>query len=438
MRILIVSYDFPPIGGVSVQRVLSLVKYLPDHGFDVQVLTARNAASPVFDYGLLQQIPPSVRVHRVFTPEISYRLKTKLWAALSSGANAGSQDATESVKQRPGAWKSRLAAAAKTIFSPDPHIVWTPFALRRARRIVQRDGIDVVLVTAPPFSAFLIGNTLKREFPRLKLVTDFRDEWVRYILKDFDFFQGGAAQKRAVVIERETVEMSDLVLAVTGSSIAQLRQRYPEQRADKFADVPNGYDPAVFENFRPRRHAGDKIVVTYVGTVYSVCSPRYYLDALDDLPPEIRDDFELILVGRVVEEERKYLDSRKSWIRVLGFLPQAEAFRHMEETDYLLLTVVNDFCIAGKLFEYLRAGKPIMAITPPGGETGRTISETAGGWSVDPGDRDGIRELLCRIHREMRSGVNTFAPKGEKIQAFERSRLAARIAALIQEVAHPR
>ena len=202
--------------------------------------------------------------------------------------------------------------------------------------------------------------------------------------------------------------------------------------------MPNGYDPATFENFRPRRHAGDKIVVTYVGTVYSVCSPRYYLDALDDLPPEIRDDFELILVGRVVEEERKYLDSRKSRIRVLGFLPQAEAFRHMEETDYLLLTVVNDFCIAGKLFEYLRAGKPIVAITPPGGETGRTISETAGGWSVDPGDRDGIRELLCRIHREMRSGVNTFAPKGEKIRAFARPGLAARIAALIQEVAHPR
>jgi glycosyltransferase involved in cell wall biosynthesis len=435
MKLLIVSYDFPPIGGVSVQRVLSLVKYLPENGFDVSVVTARNAASPVFDPALLEQIPSSVRVHRVWTPELSYRVKTKLWSLISRGSRAGAAGAGSGRK----GLKSRAADILKTIFSPDPHVVWVPFALRRARKIVRRDGVDAVLVTAPPFSAFLIGNALKREFPGLRLVSDFRDEWLRYLLKDFDFFQGSAAQRKAAVIEKETVALSDLVVAVTQSSIAQLRQRYPEQPQEKFAMVPNGYDPAAFARFRPRPRAGDRILVAYVGTVYSVCSPRYYLDALDQLPEEVRDRFETVFVGRVVEDERKYLEGRKSRVRVRGFLPQGEALAQIEEADYVLLTVANDFCIAGKLFEYLAARKPVIAITPPDGETGRLVAETGGGWCVDPRDSGGIRKLLDRLHGEWQAGISSFAPLPHRIREYERPRLAGRFAALLKQAcgAHP-
>jgi hypothetical protein len=70
-KLLIVSYLFPPNGGIAVQRALSLAKYLPENGFEVHVLKGRNAASPANDPSLLQHIPPSVRVHDAFTPEIT-------------------------------------------------------------------------------------------------------------------------------------------------------------------------------------------------------------------------------------------------------------------------------------------------------------------------------------------------------------------------------
>lgn len=111
--------------------------------------------------------------------------------------------------------------------------------------------------------------------------------------------------------------MSDLVVAVTASSIGQLRMRYPGQPATKFAVVPNGYDPAAFEQFQPRPRAGERIRVVYLGTVYGVCSPRYYLDALDGLPSKVRDDFETVFIGRLVDDERKYLDGREARVQAL-------------------------------------------------------------------------------------------------------------------------
>src|SRR3954447_26131775 len=84
-RILLISYLFPPVGGIGVQRALSLAKYLPQCGFDVHVLKATNAGGPVYDPDLIRQIPTSVKVHEAFTPEIPFHFRQKLWARLTKG-----------------------------------------------------------------------------------------------------------------------------------------------------------------------------------------------------------------------------------------------------------------------------------------------------------------------------------------------------------------
>ena len=96
-----------------------------------------------------------------------------------------------------------VTGLVRRVLSPEPEVLWVPFALRKARRIVRRHGIEVVLVTAPPFSAFLVGNALKREFPYLTLVSDFRDEWLKFYLGTFDFQKGDYTRRRAAEIERE-------------------------------------------------------------------------------------------------------------------------------------------------------------------------------------------------------------------------------------------
>lgn len=432
-KLLLISYVFPPAGGVAVLRALSLAKYLPGFGNEVHVLTAANPAAPVQDPGLLRHVPPQVRVHRCFTPELPFYFRKKLWSWFAGGRNpagAGRQ-------RRPatGDPESGLGALVKKILCPDPQVLWVPFAQRRAAQIVKKYGIDAVIVTAPPFSVFLTGAALKRRFPHIQLVSDFRDEWLRFYLADFEFLNNDYTRRRAEAIERETIECSDLVVAVTGSSLSEIRKRYPQQPDAKFMLLPNGFDPEVFSGFTPRPHGASKIVMAYLGTVYKTSSPASYLDALDGLPEEVRSCFETRFVGRIAESENATMERRRSPIRLLGFLPQEQAIRQAEEADYLLLIMNNDFMLPGKLFDYLATGKPILAIAPPGGEIGRILKETGAGWCVDPGDRAGIQAALLRAYTQARTGGGgLLRPDAQAIRRYERKRLAGKLDAAIRSL----
>ena len=235
-------------------------------------------------------------------------------------------------------------------------------------------------------------------------------------------------------IERQTVELSDRVIAVTQTTLDHMRTRYPEQNPEKFVFIPNGYDPDIFRNFCRRRHEGRKIRISHLGTVYSAASPRYYLNALDTLPPEIRADFETHFIGRITAEEKPFLDGRQSEIRLLGFMPQAEGLLQIENADYLLLTMTDGPSLPGKLFEYMASGKPIIAISPLDGEVARVLRRTGAGPCVAPEDKEGLRKLLMDIHHRHQQGQNGFRPNWDEIRRFERPRLAGEFGALIRSL----
>lgn len=435
-KLLIISYVFPPFGGITVQRALNFAKYLPESGLEVHVVTASNAAAPVRDAGLLKHIPAAVRIHRVPTPEPPFYLRKKVWDLIAGGKPKGRPaDPSEPEKQpAAGGLKSHVAGFVKSLLMPDPQVLWKPFAVWKACRVIETHGIDTVLVTAPPFSVFLAGNEIKRRYPHIRLVSDFRDEWLRFYLTDFDFLSDSKTRRRAEAIERETVERSDLVIAVTNSSLKEIRGRYRELPDRKFALLPNGYDPSTFSVLKPRNHGLEgQMVVTHIGTAYRTASPVYYLDALDSLPEEIRSRVETRFIGRVAETEQGIFSGRKSRVRLLGFMPQAEAVRHMEETDYLLLTMTNDFSLPGKLFEYMASGKPILALSPRGGEVDVMLRETRAGECVPHDDQTAVRQLLLRAWERRENPAGEGGVVRDAVQRYERPRLAREMAALLAE-----
>ena len=430
-KILIVSYLFPPNGGISVQRALSFAKYLPALGYEVHVLTAPNASGPVKDPGLLQHLPAEVRVHHAFAPEIPFHFRQKIWSLLSRGRRPAAQTAAPAQAPKGAASRSLPMRLIQRIFCPEPEILWVPFATRKLFQVIRREKIDTVLITVPPFSCLVIGTRLKHRFPEVRLISDFRDEWLDFYLKDFEFQNSDYTRRRAEVIERASIEASDLVLAVTPMSLDTIRSRYPGQPDRKFACVPNGYDPDAFAGFQSRPHGGAQVVVTHVGTIYKTASPRYYLDALDGLPDDLRGRFVTRFIGRIAESERAVLEGRQSDIRILGFMPQAKALQQIEETDYLLLTMTNEISLPGKLFEYLATGKRILALAARDSEVDRILTETGAGWCADPFDPAAIEALLRRAvdSREEAS----LRIQEEKIRRYERPRLTAELAALLQE-----
>ena len=428
-RILIISYLFPPAGGIAVQRALSLAKYLPECGFDVHVLSARNAAGPVRDPDLLRQVPAGVTLHSAFTPEIPFGLRQWLWKRLSGGGKARPAKAA-TAGRRTFSVKRMVAEVVKRVLCPEPEVLWVPFALRQARRIVKKYGIKTVLVTAPPFSAFLVGNALKEQFPDLKLVNDFRDDWLRFYLGEFDYQKSDHTRRRAIEIERHIVELSDGVV-VTESMLEHIRARYPDHDSQKFALIPNGYDPATFSVFQVRPHCKQKVIVSHVGTVYSASSPRYYLDALDAMTADVRSTIETRFIGGVADEEKPFLAFRRSAVPALGFIPQDAAVRQMEEADNLLPIMTDAASLTGKLFEYLATGIPILAIVQTDGVVASILHETGAGWYAAPDDPAGIRSLLQQVYQRARKPQSCFKPNWEAIRRFERPRLAAEYGKLL-------
>jgi hypothetical protein len=429
-RILLISYLFPPAGGIAVQRALSLAKYLPGAGFEVRVLRAGNAAAPVRDIALTRQIPAEVTVHSAFIPEVPFWLRHTIWSWLSRRRQPSSGESTAPEKGKSSGPKEWLTGLIRRVLCPEPEVLWYPFALRQASRIIRRYQIDTVVVTAPPFSAFLIGNALKRRFPQITYVADFRDEWLSFYLKDFDFQNSDYTRRRAIQIERDTIESADLVVAVTESSLSEIRSRYPDQPDEKFTCVSNGFDPDAFKSYRPEPNREPKLVVTHVGTVYKTASPKFYLDALDDLPEDIRAQIETRFVGRISDGERRELEGRRSAVQVIGFLPQDQALQHMQRTDCLLLTMTNEISLPGKLYEYLAARKPIIALTPAGSELDRFMRQAKAGWGVDHRDSESIKRLLAMLS-EQKTGTGQVENRIADdlfVQSYERPRLVRRYA----------
>jgi glycosyltransferase involved in cell wall biosynthesis len=434
-KILIMSYLFPPVGGIGVQRALSLAKYLPRCGFEVHVLKATNAGGPVHDPQLLRQIPAAVKVHEAFTPELPFRIRQKLWARMK-GKTPQPRDpqGSSTSKQARPLLKRTVTWAVRRLLCPEPEILWVPFAIRQARKIIRRHNIEFLLVTVPPFSALVAATALKREFPGLLLISDFRDEWLSFYLKDFEFQNSEYTRRRAEAIERETVELSDLVVAVNSSSRDTIQRRYPAERPEKFAVVPNGYDPEAFAGFRPRKSESPRMIVTHVGTVYPTASPRFYLDAVDGLPEEVRRQIETRFIGRISDSERVFLENRHSTVAILGFMPQSAALKYMEDTDYLLLTMTNDISIPGKIFEYMATGKPILAVTQAGNEVHQILGETAAGVTADPADLRSIQALILRAFDAWRDGRKLVDHRGATVRRYERPRLAAEYGRLLREI----
>lgn len=430
-RILLISYLFPPMGGIGVQRALSIARYLPDMGFELHVLRAPNAAGPVMDPALVKLVPESVRVHSAFTPEIPFALRQKAWQWLNRGKSKPAAPAAAAVgsKRQP-----LLGRIIRKVLAPEPEILWVPFALRAAKRIIRQHKIDAMIVTAPPFSAFVVGNRLKRIFPQVKFIADFRDEWLEFYINNNAFQNNPYARKRAVEIERETIERADAVISVTDMSLATIRRRYPEQPDAKFHRIANGYDPAAFTGFKARKNETDKLIVTHMGTAYLNSSPRYYAAALNGLPEEVRNGIVTRFVGRVEDAEKELLQNAKSEIQLLGFMPQQKALSYLEDTDYVLMTMTDKISMPGKAYEYLATGKPFLTIAADDSEVGNFIRQTGAGYCADPDKVEEIRAMILKVFEGKKQGLTPPAPAAPVVAQYARPQLVRQFADLLNKM----
>lgn len=436
LNVLLITYSFPPAGGTGVMRAASLARYLPAEGIRLDVLTARNASAVGSDSALLKEIPAEVTVHRTLTLDLPFGLKKRL-KELIAGRKA---PAAASAAAVPAGKPSFLKRVIGEILQPDPQVTWLPMLTRAARRIVKTRKIDLVLITVPPFSCLLLVEKLRREFPHLAIVTDFRDEWLTttFDLVSFLFSRSERTRKIAQAVEAGAVTNATAVVAVTEAARRQIRIRYPREPEAKFRLLPNGFDATRLARSLspPKARPDGKIIVTYVGTIYASTEPTTLVQAVQSLPSELQSRFRLRFIGHIEEPRfREDLLQLGGMVELKGFLPQHKALAEMNDTDYVLLINHDPLNVAAKFYDYIGGGKPILGAVHPEGETRRLLDDLRVGWWAGSGDVEGIRHLFIDAAARGDSLRTCFQPDLVKIAQYERKVLAQRYAALLHSLA---
>ena len=437
LNALLVNYTFPPIGGVNVLRVASLARYLPAHGIRVDVLTTRNPSSVGTDPSLLNDIPAEVTVHRTITLDLPFGVKKTIKRLLT-----GSKPPTEQApKNTPAGKPNPIKRFVQDLLLPDPQVTWVPILTRAAHRIVRDRNIDLVLISCAPFSTLRVAESLRKQFPRLPIVLDFRDEWLSttFDVASFNFSRTERARTFSIEAEARAVASATSVVSVTDAARREIRSRYPRQPEQKFQYIPNGFDASRLSPARPAPAArpDSRIVIAYVGSVYASTEPTRLVEALKSLPAEVRSRFLIRFIGHIEEPRyRAALLELGDMVELQGYLPQREALAAMSEADYVLLITHDRLNISAKFYDYIGAGKPILACVHPDGDVRRLLQQLRAGWWADSQDIASMRQLFLDAAARGNPPLADFHPDTTGIAAFERGVIAARYADLLHSIAN--
>lgn len=433
MRALLVSYVFPPVGGAGVGRTLKLAKYLPTHGVRPAILTCANPSVPVFDESLLRDVDPEMEIVRARTFEPSYALKKATWE--TSGNGAGKRGG---VRSRVVGSMGSLARAALV---PDPQILWQPHAqLVLAQRLAGARRDDVVFISGPPFSQFLMAP-LARARRGTAVVLDYRDEWVTY--RNTYEMMGRASAVVGSALERTLVRAAHAITTATDAFRERLLADFPFLEPTRVHAIPNGYDPDDYPSADELPSPpNDRFVLTYAGTLFKLTSPQGLLGAIRRLhrqEPELARLLEVRFIGRIVDTEAAHFaDAAELGVVQRGYLEKGEVVRELA-ASHMVLCLLDEVPGAeriypAKIFELMYLRRPCLTLAPPGALADLCRRHRLG-TVIGPRDEEAIAAHLADALRRFRGGQHPPASEPVDIDRYHRRAQAAQFAAAFHQAA---
>jgi glycosyltransferase involved in cell wall biosynthesis len=412
VKVLIVTRYFPPSGGGGVQRPLKLATHLPSLGIETHVLAPDDPKWITRDDDLR---PPS----QAFVHRARY---------IGPGARMPSDElhgrsGLDLAVRKAGLFSRRLLV-------PDAHVTWSLTAVPAALRIVRDEGIDVVLTTSPPGSIHLIGAAVKAR-RGTRWVADLRDPLVADPDRAAAGLPGRLKERAQLPLVRLVARSADAIVAVADHIAEEVRSFSP---AGRVVVIPNGCDFDDFAGLEYRR--ADRFRITYTGSFFAQRDPRPFLKAIAESDLDVVARF----VGRLRPADREWAEGLGlgDRLELVPYVPRRRALELQRDSDALLLLVADAGgrgrgAPSGKIFDYLAAGRPILAAVPPDGAAAELIRETNAGLVVPPDDVGGLREAIADLHGRWRSGEldGQFALSPELRDRLSRRKRAEELADLL-------
>jgi glycosyltransferase involved in cell wall biosynthesis len=433
-----ISYYYPPLGGIGSQRSQKFARYLPDHGWSPTVLTPENGGSCPLDPSLDDGSGRGVEIVRTPVVDLSSFLKRLVGRPGANGAQPESPPGT-SRKGRATREASRnlLRRAIHTwLYIPDAQIGWFPHAVRAARQVCERGTVDTIFSSSFPITSHLVARRLKA-ITKKPWVADFRDLWTEHHYTE----DTNAMRKRLnQLIESTILDQADAIVTVS-HTWAEVLKRLTGGRK-RVEVIRNGFDGNDFAGVECER--GPKWVVTYVGLFYGKKqSPLPLFTALKNSIGDgkiAKSDVQMTFVG----EPDSFVENMvvafgfQDIARFTGFVSHDESLRIQVNSSLLWLilheNISNSGHIPGKLYEYIGSRTPILAILPSDYEAASITREANAGVVVDAADFEGIESCLVRSYTKFKGGIlDRIQETG--LSPYDRRHGAGQLARLLGELA---
>ena len=421
MKVLIVTYYWPPSGGSGVQRWLKFVKYLQDFGIEPIVYTVANPKYPILDASLENEIPNNVIV-----------LKQPIWEPnnlLSLFKKKKTQQSAGFLNPNPTFFGKLVQYIRANYFIPDARKFWVKPSVKYLKKYLQEHKIDAIITSGPPHSLHLIGLELKKELD-IKWISDFRDPWT-----EIDYFEQLPLTRKSIQIhqklEKEVVGKSDAVLVIGKT----MKEKF-NKLSNNIHVLTNGFDDDIISY---KLEQDKKFTITHVGLMNADRNPISLWKAISEICKENIDfakEYQIQFIGKIALEVLDSLEKHqiKNVVDV-GYVSHQEVITYQQKAQVLFLPVNNvksaKGIITGKIFEYLQAKRPILAIGPINGDLTEIIKETNSGIVVGFEDVENLKKEILTMYNSFKSGV--LKSNSKNIEQYHRRNLTEKLADIIKE-----
>lgn len=407
-KLLLISYYFPPIQNSEVTVTLNYVKYLTRFGWNPVVLCGAGLENDRYDHSQLTEIPTGISVHRI---------KAGHSSILNILGNLRILPLKEIV--------CPLYLIIRAL--KDIEVGWVFPAAKEGKRILEKRDIEVLISRSSPIISHFVGLILK-SLTGLLWIACFSDPWT---LNPYSSYSNKSLFKKIYQRVNEYMELkifsnANCIIFTTEYTAARYLEKYPSILSNKVSVIPNSYDPSEFSEQGFYSKTG-KFTITYIGRFYGI-SPEPFLKALKLLKEEDDKIGEKIIIKRIGKRDNfDYLISKYNLndidiIHITNTIPHKKVISHLYSSDVLLLhdapPETPSMLLHTKLVEYIRTGKPILAITPEEGASADVVRATRTGIVVSPQDIEGIKNSIKKFYNDYENGNLKIKPDWDEVNKY--------------------
>jgi hypothetical protein len=424
MKVLIITYYWPPAGGPGVQRWLKFVKYLPDFGIEPIVYIPENPSYPIVDASMLNEVPKGVTILRKKIIE-PYALADFFSKNKSKKISAGL--IPKSNKQ---SWTEKLMLWIRgNLFIPDARVLWVNPSVSYLKKYIQENEIETVITTGPPHSLHLIGLALKKNL-KIQWIADFRDPWTT-IGYQKALNLSSYAQLRHAYLEKKILKKASKIIVTSPTT----EKEFLLKTNKSIKVITNGYDVVQVE----KKPLDAKFTLVHTGSFLSDRNPFILWKSLKELCDEnaqFKASLEIKLVGKVSDEIVKTIESfgLQSNLNLVGYVSHDEVLVIQKSAQVLLLVEIDApetrCIIPGKIFEYMVSERPIIAIGPQDSDMQPLIVKTNTGKYFEYDFKDELKACLMEYFDAYLQNNLKVYPVG--LQKYSRKNLTSQLASYLK------